>query len=69
MKEDNPYTFRSDVYAYGIVLYELFSSCLPYSNINNRDQVQTGSYSLSPLAVFYNLHFSHISCNEVAAIC
>lgn len=39
MKEDNPYTFRSDVYAYGVVLYELFSGTLPYSNISNRDQV------------------------------
>lgn len=41
MKEDNPYTFRSDVYAYGVVLYELFSATLPYSNISNRDQVST----------------------------
>jgi len=39
MEEDNPYTFHSDVYAYGIVLYELFSGLLPYSNISSRDQV------------------------------
>ncbi|KAF6025207.1 BRAF [Bugula neritina] len=50
MKEDNPYTFRSDVYAYGVVLYELFSSSLPYSHINNRDQIlfMVGSGFLRP---------------------
>ena len=25
MQQDNPYSFQSDVYAFGIVLYELFS--------------------------------------------
>jgi pole hole protein len=39
MKEQNPYTFQSDVYAFGIVLFELASADLPYSNINNKDQV------------------------------
>ncbi len=39
MKEENPYTFQSDVYAFGIVLYELTTSMLPYSRINNKDQV------------------------------
>lgn len=32
----------TDVYAFGIVLFELLSGQLPYSSINNRDQV--GSY-------------------------
>ena len=40
MKEENPYTFKSDVYAFGIVLFELMTGHLPYSNINNKDQVQ-----------------------------
>lgn len=40
MQDSNPYTFQSDVYAYGVVLFELMSGSLPYSNINNRDQVQ-----------------------------
>ncbi|XP_029684822.1 serine/threonine-protein kinase A-Raf isoform X2 [Takifugu rubripes] len=38
MQDSNPYTFQSDVYAYGVVLFELMSGSLPYSNINNRDQ-------------------------------
>lgn len=39
MKEQNPYTFQSDVYAFGVVLYELASAELPYTTINNKDQV------------------------------
>ncbi|KAJ1520971.1 hypothetical protein ONE63_004045 [Megalurothrips usitatus] len=39
MQEENPYSFQSDVYAFGIVLYELFASQLPYSHINNKDQI------------------------------
>ena len=41
MKEENPYTFQSDVYAFGIVLYELTTSSLPYARINNKDQVRS----------------------------
>ncbi|XP_021962645.1 raf homolog serine/threonine-protein kinase Raf isoform X2 [Folsomia candida] len=39
MQDSNPYTFQSDVYAFGIVLFELLSGQLPYSSINNRDQI------------------------------
>lgn len=40
MQDSNPYTFQSDVYGYGVVLFELMSGTLPYSSINNRDQVR-----------------------------
>ncbi|XP_066588347.1 raf homolog serine/threonine-protein kinase Raf isoform X2 [Prorops nasuta] len=39
MQEENPYSFQSDVYAFGVVLFELFAGQLPYSNINNKDQI------------------------------
>uniref|UniRef100_A0A286Y1E7 non-specific serine/threonine protein kinase n=1 Tax=Cavia porcellus TaxID=10141 RepID=A0A286Y1E7_CAVPO len=41
MRDKNPYSFQSDVYAFGI---------LPYSNINNRDQIifMVGRGYLSP---------------------
>ncbi|XP_040180308.1 serine/threonine-protein kinase A-Raf [Rana temporaria] len=50
MQETSPYTFQSDVYAYGVVLYELMAGLLPYSNINNRDQIifMVGRGYLSP---------------------
>uniref|UniRef100_A0AAQ5YX29 non-specific serine/threonine protein kinase n=1 Tax=Amphiprion ocellaris TaxID=80972 RepID=A0AAQ5YX29_AMPOC len=50
MQDSNPYTFQSDVYGYGVVLFELMSGALPYSNINNRDQIifMVGRGYLSP---------------------
>jgi len=39
MQDPNPYSFRSDIYAYGIVLYELQTSSLPYPHVGNKDQV------------------------------
>lgn len=39
MKFDDPFTQKSDVYAFGIVLYELMSSSLPYSEYDSLDQI------------------------------
>jgi pole hole protein len=38
MQEESPYSFQSDVYAFGVVLFELLAGQLPYANIN-KDQI------------------------------
>jgi B-Raf proto-oncogene serine/threonine-protein kinase len=39
MQVDNPYSFQSDVYAFGIVMFEMLAMQLPYSHISNKDQI------------------------------
>ncbi|XP_054159726.1 raf homolog serine/threonine-protein kinase Raf-like [Oppia nitens] len=39
MQDPNPYTFQSDVYAFGIVMYEMITGQLPYKHINHKDQL------------------------------
>ena len=46
MKDPNPFSFHSDIYAYGVVLYELQTSSLPYAHVGNKDQVPATSIFL-----------------------
>jgi len=50
MLDQNPYSTTSDVYSFGICLYELLTSSLPYDDIKNRDQIlfMVGSGILRP---------------------
>lgn len=50
MRGPNPHSTLSDVYSFGICLYELLSYRLPYDNIKSRDQIlfMVGSGRLKP---------------------
>uniref|UniRef100_A0A452GP57 non-specific serine/threonine protein kinase n=1 Tax=Gopherus agassizii TaxID=38772 RepID=A0A452GP57_9SAUR len=50
MQDSSPYSFQSDVYAYGVVLFELTTGSLPYGHVRSRDQIlfMVGRGYLSP---------------------
>ena len=39
MQEEDPYTFHSDVYALGVVLFEMITGKLPYGENLQRDMI------------------------------
>lgn len=64
MKDPNPYSFQSDVYAFGIVLYELITGQLPYAHINNKDQVSLPTLLVgraNPLTDNYCCFYTHVA--------
>lgn len=83
MTGKNPYSFQSDVYAFGVVLYELMTSQLPYPSVNNKDQVEYLCLPLEPISevilmfnplmqvplVCYCLFFYNLMSRSYVALC
>lgn len=59
IKTEDAFSFQSDVYAFGIVLYELLSGILPYSDGGTwKNGSRAGSRGLSVDQVtFFSKHF------------
>ena len=55
MQDSDPYTFKSDVYAFGVVLYELICQELPYPDIKERHQVSIKQNFHIYMAHHYNV--------------
>jgi serine/threonine protein kinase len=56
-KDPNCYSTSADVYAYGCVLFEMFSGKLPHTPISNKEQV-----SFTPFHHVYFTIFMNRSC-------
>ena len=55
--EVSPYTIYSDMYAYGVVLYELFAGEIPYKSQKFLAPGNTNSHQIIFLMIF---RYSHI---------
>jgi serine/threonine protein kinase len=58
MDDPKPYSTKSDVYAFGIVIYELVTQTLPYQHIKNRDQACPYVRTVMDFSVNHLLSFS-----------
>ncbi|XP_075814429.1 serine/threonine-protein kinase A-Raf isoform X2 [Microtus pennsylvanicus] len=69
MQDPNPYSFQSDVYAYGVVLFELMSGSLPYRHIGCRDQVGGAALAMRGILFMVGRGFLSPDLSQVSRNC